>query len=138
MAPFKTQELRIEITPEDIYGPHVNLARFFAFINQTFQVWYKAFGTGVPPEYPEYGNMMVHLSYDFLREVDYPGAVLVKLRVSGVGRSSMQHAIEIYDVSEGSEPQLAGRGRSVHVWVNRTVGKGEAWPPALLAKCWSP
>ena len=135
--PLNSLEHRIEIQPADIHGPHVNLARYFAFINDAFQVWYAAMGVGVPTDYPGFGNMMAHLEYDFLREVDYPGTVVVKIRVARVGRSSLEHAIEIHDVSAGKEPRLAGRGKSIHVWVNRERGKGEPYPADFLAKCWS-
>lgn len=43
-APLQTLELRIELTeddrPEDRFSHHVNNARYFAFINRTFQAWY--------------------------------------------------------------------------------------------------
>ncbi len=135
--PLNTLEHRIEIQPSDILGPHVNLARYFAFINDAFQIWYAAMGVGVQSTYPGFGNMMAHLEYDFLREVDYPGTVLVKLRVVRIGRSSLEHAIEIHDIGAGKEARLAGRGKSIHVWVNRALGKGEPYPAAFLLKCWS-
>ena len=134
---LNTLEHRIEIQPSDILGPHVNLARYFAFINDAFQVWYEAMGVGVPTNYPGFGNMMAHLEYDFLREVDYPGTVMVKLRVARIGRTSLEHAIEIHDISAGKEARLAGRGKSIHVWVNRALGKGEPYPAEVLRKCWS-
>lgn len=135
--PLNVLEHRIEIQPSDILGPHVNLARYFAFINDAFQVWYAAMGVGVPTNYPGFGNMIAHLEYDFLREVDYPGTILVRLRVVRIGRSSLEHAIEIHDISAGQETGLAGRGKSIHVWVNRARGKGEPYPAEFLLKCWS-
>jgi acyl-CoA thioester hydrolase len=134
---LNTLEHRITIQPSDILGPHVNLARYFAFINEAFQVWYAAMGVGVPTNYPGFGNMMAHLEYDFLREVDYPGTVMVKLRVGRIGRTSLEHAIEIHDISTGKEARLAGRGKSIHVWVNRALGKSEPYPAEILGKCWS-
>lgn len=135
--PLKVLEHRIDIQPSDVLGPHVNLARYFAFINDAFQIWYAAMGVGVPTTYPGFGNMMAHLEYDFLREVDYPGAILVRLCTVRLGRTSLEHAIEIHDISTGKEPRLAGRGKSIHVWVNRQHGKGEPYPADFLAKCWT-
>lgn len=135
--PHKTVEHRIDIQPTDVLGPHVNLARYFAFINDAFQVWYAAMGVGVQTTYPGFGNMMAHLEYDFLHEVDYPGTVLVRLTVARLGRTSLEHAIEIHDISAGKPARLAGRGKSIHVWVNRALGKGQPYPPEFLAKCWT-
>ena len=135
MAPLQTHELRIEVQPEDIRGAHVNFGRYFDYINRAFTGWYALMHVG-PGESPGYSFPTVHVEYDFLGEVAYPGAVLVKLRVARVGRASMDHAIEVHDVSPGLEPRLVGRGKAVHAWLNRTTGKSEAWAASVLAKCW--
>ncbi len=136
MAPLKKHELKIEVTPQDLpddgFSEHVNNARYFAFINQTFRGWYVNMGLRSPDS--EFVCFMAHLSYDFLHEVHYPGTVLCKVKLVKVGRTSIEHAIEIWDV--GGEPCLAGRGRAVHVGVERKTRKPSPWPPEMLAKCW--
>lgn len=136
MAPLKTHELRIEITPEDLpedrFSAHVNNARYFAFINKTFHGWYVRMG--IRGGIPEFTYAMVHLSFDFLREVHYPGAVLCRVTVTKVGRTSIEHAIEMWDVSADS--CLAGRGKAVHVGLNRQTGEPTPWPAKVLAQCW--
>lgn len=136
MPALKTHELRIEITPDDMpedrFSNHVNNARYFAFINRVFHDWYVKMGIRVRGA--KYSAMMAHTSYDFLGQVFYPGVVLCRIVVVKVGRTSMEHAVEMWDVS--AEPRLAGRGRVVHVWVERAIGKSLPWPAELLAKCW--
>ena len=136
MAPLQSHELRIEITPDDQPGDrfsnHVNNARYFAFISRTFHDWYVKMGIRVPNAL--YSATMAHVSYDFVSQVFYPGTALCRVTVSKVGRTSMEHAVEMWDVT--GVPRLAGRGRVVHVWIERAQARALPWPPELLAKCW--
>lgn len=138
MAPYQTHELRIVLTPDDMpedrFSAHVNNARYFAFINRTFQAWYLPMG--IRGGIPGFTTMMAHLSYDFLREVHVPGTVVCRIRVEKVGRTSMEHAIEMWDAGT-PELRLAGRGKAVHVWVNRETGRACPWPDTILARCWT-
>ena len=136
MPRLKTHELRIDITPDDLpedrFSNHVNNARYFAFINRTFHGWYVKMG--IRERDARYGAMMVHTAYDFLHQVFHPGTVLCRITVVKVGRTSMEHGVEMWDVT--GEPRLAGRGKVVHVWVERATGKPQPWPADVLAKCW--
>jgi acyl-CoA thioesterase FadM len=137
--PLRTLSLRIETgdedLPEDRFNLHVNNARYFVFVNRAFQRWYVAMGIrgGVPGQQA----VMAHLEYDFLREVKPPSVVEVRLEVVRVGRTSLEHAIEIRDLGVGAagEPALAGRGRAVHVWTERGSGRSMPWPAEVLARC---
>ncbi len=91
---------------------------------------------GIRGGVPGFSGAMAHLSYDFLRQVHYPGTLLSRITLSKVGRTSMEHAIEMWHVS--AAPCLAGRGRAIHVWVDRETGKPTPWPTDVLAKCWDP
>jgi acyl-CoA thioesterase FadM len=138
-APLRRHAVRIDVTdddlPEDRFNDHVNNARYFAFINRCFHGWYVAMGLreGSPPQVA----VMAHLEYDFLREVKPPSVVEVRIEVVRVGRTSLDHAIEIHDLGrDGAGPTvLAGRGRAVHVWVDRASGRSARWPPELIARC---
>lgn len=136
MAPLQIHELRIEITPgdmpEDGFSNHVNNARYFAFINRVFIDWYVKMGIRVAGA--THSAMMVNTRYDFLSQVFYPGTVLCRVKVVKVGRTSMEHAVEMWDVT--SERRLAGRGSVTHVWVERAIARPQPWPPEFLAKCW--
>ena len=138
VPPLQRFELAITITPDDLpedrFNHHVNNARYFLFINRTFHGWYVAMG--LRGRLPDFSAVMAHCEYDFLRQVGYPGRVSCRLEVSKVGRTSLEHGIEIWDVS--AEPVLAGRGRTVHVGVDRASGKPCAWPADVLAQCWRP
>ena len=137
-AALQTHELRIEVTeddlPEDRFSNHVNNARYFAFINRTFHGWYVAMG--IRDRTQPFAAVMASTTYDFLREVHPPGAVLCRIRVDKVGRSSMEHTVEIWDVGAQAEPLLAGRGRVRHVWIERAVRQSRPWPAELLSRCW--
>lgn len=137
-APLQSHELRIEVNeddlPDDRFSNHVNNARYFAFINRTFHGWYVAMG--IRDRTQPFAAVMASTTYDFLREVNPPGAVLCRIRVDKVGRSSMEHTVEIWDVGAQAEPLLAGRGRVRHVWIERAVRQSRPWPAELLARCW--
>lgn len=135
-APLQRFVLRIDVTeddlPEDRFTDHVNNARYFAFINRTFQGWYRPMGLrerGSP-----FIAVMAHCAYDFLRQVHYPGAVECRIAVVKAGRTSVEHSVEMWDVT--GEPVLAGRGRVVHVGIERASGRAVPWPPEILARCW--
>lgn len=137
MAPLQIHELSFELSeddlPEDRLSHHVNNARYFAFIDRTFRAWYVAMGIRVPSA--AHSAMMASTSYDFLRQVFVPGTVRCRIAVTRVGRTSMEHTVEMWDVSTDT-PVLAGRGRVAHVWVERALAKPVPWPAELLAKCW--
>jgi acyl-CoA thioester hydrolase len=122
--------------PADRYNDHVNNARYFAFVNDAFQHWYVAMG--VRGGMPERGMMMAHQELDFLSEIRPPAVVEVRIAVSRVGRTSMDHAIEIHDLGVGAQgpARQAARGRAVHVWVDRATRQPTPWPVELLSKCW--
>ena len=140
MPPLKTHRRRIltgdHDLPEDRFSDHVNNARYFAFINQTFHAWYVAMG--IREGTLVQGAMMAHLEYDFLGEVKPPATVECRIEVIRVGRSSLEHAITVEDLGIGGAdpPRRAGRGRSVHVWFDRRDKRSLPWPPEVLARCW--
>lgn len=138
--PLKTHALRIQTgeddLPADRFNDHVNNARYFHFINMTFQSWYREMGVrgGVPDHSP----MMAHVSYDFRGELKPPTVAECRIGVSRVGVTSLEHVIEIFDLGlDGDQtPRFVGRGRAVHVWVNRMTRSKTPWPADVLAKCW--
>lgn len=136
--PLQSLALRIELTPDDMpedrFSNHVNNARYFAFINRTFMQWYVKMGIRVKGA--PYSAMMVRTEYDFIEQVFLPGVVECRIRVDKVGRTSMQHAVEVWNVTTDT-PAIAGRGRVTHVWVERATARATPWPAEFLARCWS-
>lgn len=132
-APLERMERVIDIQPDDIYGGHVNNTRYFIYIGDTFRQWYHAMRM-FPDVDP--GPLMAHLSLDYLREMTYPGQVLCRLEVVRVGKSSLEHAIELRNAAQPDE--LFARGRGVNVWFDRARGGAAPWPADVLARCWTP
>jgi len=137
--PLTTHSIRIDVDesdlPEDRFTDHVNNARYFAFVNRAFQSWYVAMG--IRGGVPGFAAFMVRLEYDFLRQIRPPGVLECRVEVVRIGRSSMDHAIAIHDLGPDGQgtPVLAGRGRAVHVWVERASGAAVPWPPDVLERC---
>jgi acyl-CoA thioester hydrolase len=140
MPPLKVHSLRIQTgdndLPEDRFSDHVNNARYFAFINSTFQSWYRAMG--LRGAIPDASAMMAHLEYDYRGEVKPPSWIECRIDAVKKGRSSLEHAIEILDLGlNGRGSRLVGVGRSVHVFVDRSTRRPAPWPDELLRKCFS-
>ncbi len=141
VPPLKVLATRVvtgdEDLPEDRFNHHVNNARYFAFANRAFQQWYREMGIrgGVPGQQA----VMAHLELDFLREVRPPSVVEVRLEVVRVGRTSLDHSVELRDlgIDAAGEPTLAARGRATHVWTERASGRSMPWPAQVLARCWA-
>lgn len=112
---------------------HVNNSRYFAFISETFADWYRVMGFDVDDL--KAAPLMAHLSYDFLREMHYPGSVLCRIAAVGRGAKSLEHSVEIRDAENPA--LLCGRGLCVHAWFDIVRRKTAPWPAEVLAKCWS-
>jgi acyl-CoA thioesterase FadM len=136
--PYKRHELRIAVTdddrPEDKFSHHVNNARYFAFINRTFQGWYRAMG--LRGQLPDQSAVMAHLSYDFLHQVLVPGEVLCRINTVRAGTKSLEHEIQMWDLHPPA-PALAGRGTAVHVFLQRSSATTLPWPREVLDLCWN-
>jgi len=138
--PLKAHAFRIQTgeddLPADRFNDHVNNARYFHFINLTFQSWYRLMG--IRAGAPEQITVMAHVSYDFRGELKPPTVAECRIEVSRVGATSLEHAIEMFDLGlDGNQtPRFVGRGRAVHVWVDRKTRSKMPWPADVLAKCW--
>ncbi|MDE2363574.1 MAG: thioesterase family protein [Hyphomicrobiales bacterium] len=125
-----------EDLPADRFNHHVNNARFFHFINLTFQSWYLAMN--IRGGVPEHSAMMAHLSYDFLSELKPPSLAECRIEVCRIGNTSLEHQIEMFDLGHDGDqpPRLVGRGRAVHVWVHAKTRSKKPWPAEVLARFW--
>jgi len=138
--PLKALELRIAVDehdlPEDRYSDHVNNARYFAFINRTFQAWYRPMG--LRDRSTAFVAAMVRSEYDFLAEVKPPGEVMCRITVVRVGRASMEHAVEMWDMQPRGQdaPVLVGRGKVIHACIDRATRRSMPWPQDIVAHCW--
>ncbi|SFC26805.1 acyl-CoA thioesterase [Tropicimonas isoalkanivorans] len=131
-------ERLVEIEPGDIYGTHVNNARYFEYINRTFRDWYHALGFA-PGHGRTAGPMMGRIEYDFRAEMHYPGRVLCQLAVTRIGRASLTHRIALLDPDrpdpERPKGTLVGEGLAINVWFSRSTGRAEPWPDEMRRLC---
>jgi acyl-CoA thioester hydrolase len=80
---------------------------------------------------PEEGIVIVNASCTFLRQLDYPGVVEVKLFVDRPGRSSlMSH----YDIYKQGESDKYAEGAAKIVWVDQRVRRSAPIPDWLRSK----
>ena len=132
-ARLQVLEKSVAIRPEQVRGGHVNNSFYFIYVNEAFTDWYREMGFPEQAE-PVSGPMMAHLELDFLHELTYPGCVECRLTVVRVGRSSLEHRIEVFAGSTSGT--LAARGKSINVWFDRDLGSTAPWPNDMLALCW--
>ena len=139
--PHRTFAWRIQTgdddLPDDRYTYHVNNARYAYFINRCFRDWYVAMGLRDPAG--THSVMMVRSEYDFVAEMKPPHWVECRIAVVRVGRSSMEHAVEMVDLGPAANdaPRIVGRGRVTHVHIDRASRKSAAWTAEALARCWN-
>lgn len=108
---------------------HVNNTVYFRYMEQARIDWFnhmgfRADGSGCGP-------ILAHVSCDFVRPLVYPGEALVRQRVLRVGRSSLDHELEICRTDEPET--IYARGRAVIVWMDYDRGKSAEWPEAVRA-----
>ena len=134
-APLQTFTYTREIQPEDQVESHVNFACYLAYFGEAFRAWYAAMGLGLNDDRPDGNPLMAHLEVDYHGEMFYPGTALCRLTVVRVGRSSLEHRLEIFDAADPAKPRVTGR--SVNVWRDRQLGAPAPWPAAVLSRCWA-
>lgn len=134
IAPLQVFDHVRDISPDEVMGGHVNFAQFFRYVGHAFHEWYEAMEIGLTRDQSQGGPVMATVSMDLLGELFYPGRVRVRLTVTRLGRSSLEHQLELFDESSG---QLCAKGRSVNVWRDPRVGGSAPWPPEITARCWA-
>jgi acyl-CoA thioesterase FadM len=132
-APLQCFEWGRAVEPaRDVVGGHVNFGAYLAYLSDAVQAWHDAMGTD-ERDASAGGPVMAHVELDYHDETFPPATLVCRLTVVRVGRSSLEHRVEIVDAAAPQAPKASGR--AVHVW--RIPGSGSAgWPAALLAKCW--
>ena len=75
--------------------------------------------------------VVVHCSCDFKKPITYPATIRVSHRVVSIGRSSMEHAVDL-SVVQGDQLELCAQGKSIMVLMDFESGKSHPWPPEIL------
>ena len=118
----------------DAYG-HVNNVRFFDYFQEARVIWLT--NVGVRMNDPQFGFVVVHISCDFTRELNYPTKLMSSIDVSKTGRSSITLIQTVYDLNEPDK--IYGKGKTVMVWRDHKAGHACQIPDSqftrLVALC---
>jgi acyl-CoA thioester hydrolase len=108
---------------------HLNNAVYFRYMEEgRISMFY----SGNVPHNTGCGPVVVHCSCDFKKQITYPATIRVRHRLVSIGRSSMEHEVDLL-VIEGAQLELRAQGRSVLVWMDFEAEKSRPWPPEVLA-----
>ena len=108
---------------------HLNNTVYLRFMEEARLCWFRACGM-LDPAAPT-GPILARVECDFRKPVVWPADIVVRQRITRVGRSSVDHELELFlDRPDG---ELVAEGKSVLVWMNYASGKSEPWPDAIRA-----
>ncbi|GIX26261.1 MAG: thioesterase [Burkholderiales bacterium] len=109
----------------DAYG-HVNNTVYFRFMEQARVGWMQELGLDLVA--PEQGPVIVTASCAFLKQLDYPGTVEVRMYAGELGRSSL---MSYYELRREGEEELCATGEAKIVWADQRVRKSMPIPPHI-------
>ena len=104
----------------DAFG-HVNNTRYLAWFESARIAYFLATGIATDAARGGVGPILATTTCDFLGPVVYPATVIVDVRVSKVGETSMTHEYEIRDAAQTDK--LYAKGSSVIVMIDYGTGK---------------
>jgi acyl-CoA thioester hydrolase len=108
---------------------HLNNAVYFRFMEEgRISMFYSADIT----DSSHFGPVVVHCSCDFKKQITYPATIKVRMRLIKLGRSSMEHEVDLLVVEKDGTLDLRAQGRSVMVWMDFHAEKSHPWPPEVL------
>ena len=110
----------------DAYG-HVNNANFLTYLEESRLRW---FGTLPEPWYQEHSAPVLASSQlDFRRSIEWPEELIVELRATRVGNSSLTLAHRIVSARDTGTVYLDAT--SVLVWIDRATGRPVPLPDVI-------
>ncbi len=128
-------ELRMPIRWGDMDAMgHVNNAVYFRYLEQLRISWFEAMGFA--PDPGGQGPVIVNASCDFVRELVYPGELLLKQYVGALGRSSVDTTSEILRID--APGVVHARGAAKVVWVDYPKRKSAPLPDDVRRKLVTP
>lgn len=108
---------------------HLNNAVYFRFMEEgRISMFYAAGITDAS----RFGPVVVHCSCDFKKQITYPAKITVRMRLVKLGRSSMEHEVDLLVVEKDGSLDLRAQGRSVMVWMDFEAEKSHPWPTEVL------
>jgi acyl-CoA thioester hydrolase len=107
---------------------HLNNANYFRYMEEgRIRMFYE----GKVQQSARFSPVVVHCSCDFKKPIKYPALIRVSHRVQSIGRSSMEHAVDLSLIqSDGLE--LCAQGKSIMVWMDFELNRAHPWPKEVL------
>lgn len=112
----------------DAYG-HVNNTVYFRFMEQARVGWMATLGLNLVA--PEQGPVIVTASCVFLKQLDYPGTMEVRMYAGDLGRSSL---MSYYELRKEGEEGLYATGEAKIVWADQRERKSMPIPDWVREK----
>jgi len=107
---------------------HLNNANYFRYMEEGR---IRMFVQGSVPQSTRFGPVVVHCSCDFKKPITYPALIRVSHRLERIGRSSMEHAVDLSLVNDDGL-ELCAQGKSVRVWMDFELNRAHPWPEEVL------
>ena len=108
---------------------HLNNAVYFRFMEEgRISMFY----AGHIPESARYGPVVMHCACDFKKQITYPARIKVRHRLVRIGRTSMEHEVDLLVIQSDQTLDLRAQGKSVMVWMDFEAEKSHPWPPEVL------
>ncbi len=107
----------------DVYG-HVNNVVYYAWFDTVVNRYLMEAGVLMPQESPAIG-LVVETGCTYFESISFPESVEAGIRVSRLGRSSVDYAVAIFRAGQST---AAAQGRFVHVYVDRISRRSTAIP----------
>jgi acyl-CoA thioester hydrolase len=111
---------------EDVYG-HVNNVVYYSFFDTAIN-GYLIDATGTDIRRLHAIGVVVETSCRFLRPLSFPGDVEAGIAVTRLGSTSVTYRIALF---QGDDPEPAGVGRFVHVYVDETTRQSTPVPQLI-------
>lgn len=113
----------------DAYA-HVNNTIYFRYMEQARVEWITSMGYEVVPG--EESMLMINGFCNFLKQLTYPGELILKTYIGNIGRSS----VDVYTTMAltNAPEELVAAGGATMVWVDMNTGKSSPWPEHVLSK----
>jgi acyl-CoA thioester hydrolase len=107
---------------------HLNNANYFRYMEEgRIRMFYE----GKVQQSARFSPVVVHCACDFNKAITYPALIRVSHRVERIGRSSMEHAVDL-SVIHPDGLELCAQGKSIMVWMDFELNRAHPWPDEVL------
>ena len=108
---------------------HLNNANYFRYMEEGR---IRMFFEGKVQQSARYSPVVVHCSCDFKKPITYPAQIRVSHRVERIGRSSMEHSVDISVIQGDGQLELCAQGKSIMVWMDFELNRSHPLPVDVL------